>query len=102
MTDSYIDRVKQLVRADRRLTVKMISEKLSIGRDAVWKILIENLKMHKLCAKMVPRIFSEYQRQLRFTVFQDITERLEAEPDLLNSVVTGDETWVFEYEETES
>ena len=35
-TDSNIDRVKQLVRADRRLTVRMISEKLSIGRGAVF------------------------------------------------------------------
>ena len=68
-TDSNIDRVKQLVRADRRLSVKMISEKLSFGRDAVWKILTENLEMRKLCAKLVPKILSKYQRQLRFTVF---------------------------------
>ena len=62
-TDSNIDRVKQLVRVDRRLTVRMISEELSIGRDTVWKILTENLEMRKLCAKMVPKIFSEYQKQ---------------------------------------
>ena len=68
-TDSNIDRVKQLVRADSRLSVKMISEKLSFGRDAVWKILTENLEMRKLRAKMVPKILSKYQRQLRFTVF---------------------------------
>ena len=61
-TDSNINCVKQLVRADRQLTVRMICEGLSIGRDAVWKILIENLKMRKLCAKMVTKIFSEYQR----------------------------------------
>ena len=47
---------------------------------------------------LVPKILSEYQRQRRFTVCQDITERLEAEPDLRNSVITGDETWVFEYD----
>ena len=54
--------------------------------------------MRKLCAKMVPKILSEYQRQRRFTVCQDITEHLEAEPDLLNSVITGDEAWVFKYD----
>ena len=97
-TDSNINRVKQLVRADRRLTVRMICEELSIGRDTVWKILTENLKMRKLCAKMVPKILSKYQRQQRFTVCPDINERLNAEPDLLNSVITGDETWVFEYD----
>ena len=47
--------------------------------------------------KMVPKILSEYQKQQRFTVCQDITKHLEAEPDLLNSVITGDETWVFKY-----
>ena len=96
-TDSNIDRVKQLVHADRQLTVRMICDELSIGRDAVWKTLSENLKMRKLCAKMVPKIFSEYQRQQKFTVCLDITKHLEAKPDLLNSVIAGDETWVFEY-----
>ena len=57
-TDSNIDRVKQLVRADRRLTLRMISEELSIGRDAVWKILTENLEMRKLCATMVQQFSS--------------------------------------------
>ena len=47
---------------------------------------------------MVPKILSKYQRQGRFTVCEDITERLEAEPDFLNSVITGDETWVFKYD----
>ena len=53
--------------------------------------------MHELCMKMVPKILSEYQKQQRFTVCQDITKHLEAESDLLNSVITGDETWVFKY-----
>ena len=34
-TDSNIDQVKQLVRANRRLTLRMICEEPSIGRDAV-------------------------------------------------------------------
>ena len=87
-----------MVRVDRRLTVRMIYEKLSIGRDTVWKILTENLEMRKLCAKMVPRILSEYQKQRKLTVCQDITERLEVEPDLLNFVINGDKNWVFEYD----
>ena len=34
-TDSNIDQMKQLVRVDHRLTVRIISEKLFIGRDSV-------------------------------------------------------------------
>ena len=59
--DSNIDRVKQMVRVDCRMTVRIISEELSISRDTVWKILTKNLEMRKLCAKMVPKIFSEYK-----------------------------------------
>ena len=47
---------------------------------------------------MVPKILSEYQRQRKFTACQDITKHLEAKSDLLNSILTGDETWVFEYD----
>ena len=90
--------MKQLVHVDHGLTVRMISEEFSIGKDTVWKILTKNLEMHKLCVKMVPKIPSDYQKQQRFTVCQDITKYLEAEPDLLNFVMTGDETWVFEYD----
>ena len=76
----------------------MISKELSIGRDTVSKILTENLEICKLCAEIVLKIFSKYQKQQSFTVCQDITKHLEVEPDLLNSVITADETWVFEYD----
>ena len=35
-TADNIERVKQMVRADRRLTVRMIAEELSINKDTVW------------------------------------------------------------------
>uniref|UniRef100_A0A8C4Q6F5 Uncharacterized protein n=1 Tax=Eptatretus burgeri TaxID=7764 RepID=A0A8C4Q6F5_EPTBU len=92
-----IERVKQMVRADRRLTVRMIAEELSINKDTVWSIITENLEMCKVCAKMVPKLLSEDQKQ-RVTVCQDIIERLEDDPDLLRRVITSDESWIFEYD----
>ena len=85
-----IERVKQMVRADRRLMVWMIAEELSFNKDTVWSIITENLEMHKVCAKMVPKLLSEDQKQQRVTVCQDIIERLEHDPDLLGRVITGD------------
>ena len=69
----------------------MISEELSINKDAVWSIITENLEMRKVCAKMVPKLLSEDQKQQRVNVCQDIIERLEDDPDLLGRVITGDE-----------
>ena len=93
-----IERVKQMVHADRRLTVRMIAEELSINKDTVWSIITENLQMRKVCAKMVPKLLAEDQKQQRVTVCQDIVEPLEDDPDLLGRVITGDESWIFEYD----
>ena len=51
-----ITRVNQLVRSDRRLTVRMISEDLSLNKESVQTILLNDLGMQKVCAKMVPKI----------------------------------------------
>ena len=96
-TAANIERVKQMVRADRRLTVRMIAEELSINKDTAWSIITGNLEMHKVCTKMVPKLLSEDQKQRRVTVCQDIMKRLEDDPDLLGRIITGNELWIFEY-----
>ena len=35
----------------------------------------------------------------RVQVCQDILEQLETDPNLLKRVVTGDESWIFEYDQ---
>ena len=60
--DKNITRVKQLVQSDRRLTVQMISDELSLNGESVhWTILLHDLGMRKVVAKMVPKILSEDQ-----------------------------------------
>ena len=54
--------------------------------------------MRKVCAKMVPKLLSEDKKQQRVTICQAIIERLEDDPDLLGRVITGDESWIFEYD----
>ena len=48
--------------------VRMIAEELSINKDTVWSIITGNLEMRKVCAKMVPKLLSEDQKQQRITV----------------------------------
>lgn len=54
-TDVNLARVRELVRSDRRLSVKMIAEELNINRETVRLIITEDLGMRKICAKMVPK-----------------------------------------------
>ena len=46
---------------------------------------------------MVPRLLNEGQKERQVQVCQDILEQLETEHNLLKRVVTGDESWIFEY-----
>ena len=97
-TEENVERVRQVVRGDRRLTVRMIADEVGMNHNAVWEIITEDLGMRKICAKMVPKLLSNDQKDRRKQVCQDIIERLETDPDLLRRVITGDETWVFEYD----
>lgn len=97
-TAENIDRVNQLVRSDRRLTVRMIAEELSLNRESVRTILVQELGMRKVCAKMVPKLLSDDQKEHRVNVCQDLLEKIGEDPEFLGRVITGDETWVFQYD----
>ena len=54
--------------------------------------------MWKVCAKLVPRLLNDDQKERHLQVCQDIIEHLQTEPDLLRRVITVDEPWIFEYD----
>ena len=58
---------RQILRENRRLPVRDISEQVNIDRETVRKILTEDLHMRKVCAKMVPKELTEEQKQSRVT-----------------------------------
>ena len=96
--DENIQKVNELVRSDRRMTVRMLAEELGLGRESVRTILTEDLGMKKICAKMVPKLLSDDQKARRVDLSRDVLEHLEGNPEFLDNVITGDETWVFQYD----
>ena len=76
-TDVNIEKVWELVRTDRRLTIRMMADQLGIDKELVRSILVDNLGMRKVCAKMVPRLLSEDQKTRRLHVCQDILQQLQ-------------------------
>ncbi|GFU77978.1 protein GVQW3 [Trichonephila clavipes] len=57
-TAENVVRVQDLVRSDRRLTIKMIGKELNLNHTTVHQILTNEMKMRKICAKMIPRNLS--------------------------------------------
>ena len=78
-TDDNVEKVRSLVRSDRRLTLGMISE-LNFNRFTVHKILTQDLEIRKVCAKMVPKNLTTEQKANRREVCLDLLDRREREP----------------------
>jgi len=87
-----------LVRSDRRLTLRMISSELNFNRVTVRQILTQDLDMRKVCAKMVPKNLTTQQKANRRDVCLDLLDHLERKPEFFNRIITGDESWILEYE----
>ncbi|UYV82751.1 hypothetical protein LAZ67_22000734 [Cordylochernes scorpioides] len=68
-TDENVDRVLEVLRTDRRLSIQQIADTL-----------------HRIC------------KCVRVLRCQELLNLIQNELDFLNSVVTGDESWMFEYD----
>ena len=94
-TPEVIERVRQIIREDRRLTIDEVSMLVGISHGTCHKILPEDLKMRHVASKFVPRFLSVDQKQHRLDVCLDLKENSANDPSFLSNVITGDETWVY-------
>ena len=75
---------------------------MSISKTVCHGILTENLGMHRIAAKFVPRLLTDDQKQNRADVSQELLDRANGDDNLLKNIITGDETLVYGYDvETE-
>ena len=64
-TQEIIDRIHELILADRRISAKAIAEQLGISRERVESISREDFDMLKLSAKWVPKWPNADQKRQR-------------------------------------
>ncbi|XP_035208563.1 protein GVQW3-like [Stegodyphus dumicola] len=87
-TDQNVERVRELLNNDRRLSTRLIAVELGLSQSTVWRIVTENLMMRKVCAKS----FVGGSEKRRMTVCQEMLQRLNVYPNLLEKVVTTGST----------
>uniref|UniRef100_A0A8C3CU13 Mos1 transposase HTH domain-containing protein n=1 Tax=Cairina moschata TaxID=8855 RepID=A0A8C3CU13_CAIMO len=84
-TNENVSRVENLLNCDRRMSVRMIADDLSIPQTQVFEMVKENLAMRKVCTMFVPRVLSEEQKANRKAIFQDLLHQVNEEPDFLDN-----------------
>ena len=78
-TDINIENVRLLVRSDRRLTIRIVTNKVGMDKETARTILVDTLGMRKVCAKMVPRLLTEEQKAQQLNACRDILQQIEAD-----------------------
>ena len=65
-TPQLIGQIKNFMDKDRCVSIVTISAQFDVNVGTVHKIIREELKMRKICAKFVPRVLREDQKERRF------------------------------------
>jgi hypothetical protein len=75
----------------------MIVYELDMSKETFTNILVQDLGMRKLTAKLMLRNLMEEQKDIHLTLCTDFVEQLQ-EDNFLDCVITGDEMWCYEHE----
>ena len=82
---------EQLIHADWWSMAKELCAQLNVGCNALEK-MFDNLGYRKVCARWVPWMLTQDQKNYRMKICRDLLDQYEAEGDnFLDSIVTGDE-----------
>ena len=64
-TPELIDQIKNFMDKCRRVSIETISAQIDVSMRTVHTTIREELKMQKICANFVPRVFREDQKERR-------------------------------------
>ena len=69
-TDSNIDRIKDMLQVDNRISVRNLSSVLKIGSLTVHEILHAQLHLRSLCSGWVPKELNDNKLYVSFPILQ--------------------------------
>ena len=90
--------IKNFMDKDCRMSIVTISAQFDVSVGTVHTIIPEELKMRKICAKFVPRVLREDQKERRCHDSREMVELINLDPAVLDALVTCDESWINSYD----
>ncbi len=88
-------KINEIVCGDYCISIRMNAEIVNANEEVVRKILHDELNMNKVCAKLVPKTLNSVQKLNHQQICSDFLEKLGEEPELLEYIISCDETWIF-------
>ena len=97
-TPELIDQIKNFMDKDRCVSMETISAQFDVSVGTVHTIIREELKMWKICAKFVPRVHREDQKERHCHDSREMVELINSDPEVLDALLTCDESWIYCYD----
>ena len=97
-TPELIGQIKNFMDKDCRVSIETISAQFNVSAWTVHTIIHEELKIRKICAKFVPRVLREDQKERRCHDRREMVKLISSDPAVLDAVVTSDESWIYCYD----
>jgi histone-lysine N-methyltransferase SETMAR len=97
-TDEDISKVNEMIRSNRKLTIREIADELNISFGSVQHILTNVLNMKRVSAKFVPRNLTPEQKEQLLSISLELRDRVISDLNLFQILITGDESWVYGYD----
>ena len=94
-TPELIGLIKNFMDKDCRESIETISAQFDVSVWNVHTIIREELKIRKICAKFVPRVLREDQKERRCHDSREMVELINSDPAVLDALVTCYESWIY-------
>jgi histone-lysine N-methyltransferase SETMAR len=93
------EEARSIIIADRRVKIEEIVSQLGISEGSAYSLARDNLGLHKISARWVPRHLTEEHKRNRLGICFRLLEPHSREgDDFWNRIITGEETWIHHYE----
>ncbi|KAK3803875.1 hypothetical protein RRG08_029467 [Elysia crispata] len=111
-SEDNVKRVDELIRQDRRLKLHEIASSLEISETSAHRIVFDELGYRKVSARWVPKQLTDNHKEQRLDICRELLRRSKSsrrvhghtgnaggdflvyDVTFLDSIVTGDETWL--------
>lgn len=93
--DRHINKIKELVLANRRLTIRDLVDMVGISFGSVQAILKDHLGLRRLKSRLVPKFLNFFEKERRVKTCEAMLSDYQ---DVYKQIITGDETWVYAYD----
>ena len=64
-TPDLVEKIRKFLDEDRRVSLLTVAAQFGVGEATVYRVVHEDLNMRKVCAKFVPRLLSDEQKERR-------------------------------------